>query len=520
MNGNKNILSAVTAAQMREIDRISIDEIGIPAYVLMNNAGKAIADYIINRFNCRVSVFCGAGNNGGDGFTAAYYLSNAGFDVRLYLAGKKGKVSETSRIFMNLCENIGVKINEIEDSDAGSVKIDNGSIIIDALLGTGFEGIVRGIPQKLINIINSSVDCMVVSVDIPSGMNSDGELPAGDFVKADITVTIGLPKISLVTYPCREYCGQVIVEDIGFPSYLTAPEKIKSVLITEKLLKSFNIQKDLPDTHKGERGHSLLIGGFKGMEGAALLAASAFFKTGCGLLTILTTAESRNILAGVVPEAMTLSLPDDPFSDEFKNLIESGSYRSVVIGPGLGRTIYSEKIFTNFIKYSAISKIKRVLIDGDGLFHLAEYIKNNKLPSNVEFIITPHFMEASRLSGLTVSELKHNRFTSCKNLTHLTGCVTVLKGPSTIISDGDYTYINTTGNSGLATGGSGDVLSGIIGALMNRELTIIQSAAAGVFIHGLAADIFSEKTIAATMSASDIVNNIRSAISNGTKCNE
>lgn len=506
------ITKVVTSGEMREIDRISIDEIGIPASVLMNNAGKSVAEFVEKKFNNKaVTIFCGTGNNGGDGFTTAYYLSNKGIIPQIYLSGKTDKVSETSRIFLNLCQKLKLPIYEINGQNVSSIKIQDGGVIIDAILGTGFEGIPSGIPLEFIKSVNKS-DNTIVSIDIPSGLSSNGEPPSGEFIRADYTITIGLPKISLVTYPCKPYCGELITEDIGFPAYLTSDEKLKVTLINDSLYSTFKIFNTLPDIHKGDKGHTLLIGGFTNMEGAAILTASALFHTGTGLVTIATLEESREIIAGIVPESMTLSLPEDPDSPELKELLKVKKFTSLIIGPGLGRTVYAEKLFRSVIKYLNHAEIKRLLIDGDGLFHLSNFLVNEKLPENIDFIITPHFMEASRILKKEISTIKNNRLAACVELALQTGCITVLKGPSSIISDGENSYINTTGNNGLATAGSGDVLSGIIGALMNTDISPVEAAATGVFIHGLCADVYSESSIASTMSASDIVNNIRTVI--------
>ncbi len=503
------ITKVVTDIEMREIDRISIEETGIPAAVLMNNAGKAIAQFIENNFKDRkISIFCGSGNNGGDGFTAAYYLSNNGNFPEIYLSGKKEKVSETSKIFVNLCEKMNVKINEIDNSSISAIDLPADGVIIDAVLGTGSIDSPKGMPYEFIKIINKSRNT-IVSVDVPSGLSSNGEKPAGECVNADFTITLGLPKISLVTYPGKSFCGEIIVEDIGFPAFLTSDNKLKVALIDDALFKTIRLFNNEPDIHKGDKGHTLLIGGFTGMEGAVILTSSALFTSGCGLLTIASESGSREIIAGIIPEAMTVSLPDDADLSELENLFKTKKFTSMIIGPGLGRSSYSESIFKNTIQLLNNSEIKRVLIDGDGLFHLADFLKSEKLPENIEFIITPHFMEASRILKKDIDTIKGSRLASCIELAKQTGCIAVLKGPASIISDGDISYINTTGNPGLATAGSGDVLSGIIGSFMNMNIIALEAAAAGVFIHGLCADAYAGTSVVSTMSATDIVKNIR-----------
>lgn len=506
------ITKVVTDTEMREIDRVSIEETGIPASLLMNNAGREVAEFINNKFKGeKVVIFCGAGNNGGDGFAAAYYLFNKGFSPVLYLAGKKCDISDVSKIFMNLCEKIKIEINEIDELNLPSITIPEPVIIVDAILGTGFKGSPRGIPFEFIKLINKSAN-ITVSIDIPSGLPSNGEKPCGECVNAEFTVTIGLPKISLVTYPCKEFCGELTVKDIGFPLFLTTGENLKVTLINEELYKTIKLYDTDPDIHKGSRGHTLIVGGFTGMEGAAILTASSIFETGCGLVTIATVSDSRKIIAGKVPEAMTVSLPGDPDSSMLGEFLQSGNFTSMIIGPGLGRDAYSEKIFRNIINLSGSTKLKRILIDGDGLYHLANYSLADNSNERIDLILTPHFLEASRILKKDIETIKNNRLEYCKTLAVITKSVTVLKGPASIISDGDISFINTSGNSGLATAGSGDVLSGIIGALMNMDISAIHAASTGVYIHGLCAEIFRKSSNAAAMNATDIIKNIRAAM--------
>ena len=322
---------------------------------------------------------------------------------------------------------------------------------------------------------------------------------------------MGLPKISLVTYPCAEYCGNVYAADIGFPVELTESSDFKVSLADELIIKNLPWGLDT-EAYKGQRGHSLIIGGFSGMEGAALLTASALFRTGTGLATLLTDFEARKITAGKIPELMTISFPDIPEKNRILELVNVEKYSSLIIGPGMGRTGYASMIFTIVIDNLPYTKIKKVLIDGDGLYHLSIYLKEKKLPENIQFIITPHFMEASVISGQSLDEIKALRLESCSNIALYSKTVCLLKGPGSIISDGEYSIVNTTGNPALATAGSGDVLSGIIGSFMNMDVPLIEAGAAGMYIHGLCADLYLSGNPQYTMKAGDIIDNIREAL--------
>lgn len=505
-------MKVVTAAEMREIDKVSIEKYSIPGTVLMNNAGKAIADFVFNNLDCtKADIFCGTGNNGGDGFTTAWYLKNYGADPLIYIAGSRDNVTPSSLVFLVICEHLGIHIRYIDDNNIDSITIRDDSVIIDSLIGTGFKGVLRGMPLKAAILINRSKS-PVVSVDVPSGLSSDGEVPEGEVVKADYTITMGLPKISLVTYPGKEYCGELIIADIGFPPSLTDNEDIKIELLDVEYMKATDISAESDDIHKTDKGNTLIVGGLAGMEGAAILTAAAMFKTGTGLVTIATTETSRQIIAGKVPELMTTSLPEKPDKESVADLLKTKKYTALIIGPGLGRDAYAESVFSFVIDSVAECGIRKIIIDGDGLYHLVSYIKEKKLAAGISWIITPHFMEASRISGVSIEKLKNNRFQSCKMISEDTGCITVLKGPASIVSDGEKTYVNSSGNRALSTAGTGDVLSGVIGAFMNRMPDSLSAVCAAVYIHGLCADIYVEVNNIDSMSSSDILDYIRPAL--------
>ncbi|HPS59072.1 MAG TPA: NAD(P)H-hydrate dehydratase [Spirochaetota bacterium] len=505
-------MKVVTAAEMREIDRAAIEDYGIPAEVLMNSAGKYTADFINERFpGCAVNILCGTGNNGGDGFTAAYYLFNSGRDVSIILCGKTDSVSTVSRIFMNICKKSGLTVNEYSDAGQIAGLTFNPGIIVDAIFGTGFSGLPSGVHREVIKKINSS-GLKIVSLDIPSGLPSDGDIEGIEAVKADITITIGLPKVSIATYPGREFCGEVITADIGFPANLTSGSGLNVNLIEKNLVKASGLFTDIPDMHKGDRGHTLLSGGFPGMEGAILLTAKALFRTGAGLATLLTLPESRQVIAGKIPELMTDAVSNDDLSEWINCYLQNRKFTGLVIGPGMGRSEYAAMLFNALINSARGNGISRILIDGDGLYHLAGYLKSGRLPEGPEYCITPHFMEASRITGTSVEKHKSNRLQSCVDIARQTSSTVVLKGPATIVSDGKTSYINTTGNSRLATAGSGDVLSGIIASFMGRNCSIIEAASCGVFLHGLCADLFSVKNNFQLMKAGDIVKKIPIAL--------
>lgn len=521
-------MKVVTAQEMQNVDRLTISETGIPAGVLMGFAGRSVADFILQNLSglSRVAVISGTGNNGGDGFVIAYFLANAGIRTDIFIAGEESKVSETSRPYLKVCSSSGIPVKSIlNDNDIGDLK--KYDLIIDALLGTGFMGHVRGIAAPIIAAINRS-GVKVLSVDVPSGLPSDGEAPEGEAVRASYTVTIGLPKISLVTYPGKEYTGELQIVDIGFPQKYTHTADLHVELLDDAYVKTHLSVVKGSDAHKGSIGHLLLIGGFDSMEGAIMMSARAAFEMGVGLATLLTTSRARDIIAGSIPELITRSIrasetvdfeekEKEPYCDAISKELsaffsEGRRYDAVIIGPGMGRGLFASMMFKVLADNMGAYGIKKALIDGDGLFHLSEYQKHKMLGADISLIITPHFHEASRLFSRTVEEVKRNRIDAALALSKKTAGVALLKGPSTIISNGTDSLINTTGNPSLATAGSGDVLSGIIGALLLKDMPSIDAAGIGAYIHGLAADLYVQESRVGILKATDIIKYIRKAV--------
>lgn len=504
-------MKVVTASQMREIDRVTINERGIPGKVLMYQAGYSVSRYILENIPNpdNLAVLAGSGNNGGDGFVAAYLLNNAGIDIKIYTTGKPGSFTSDTEVYYNLCNNSGLEINHISNTPE-TINLNKISLVIDSLTGTGFNGLPRENLNRIIEIINST-SVPVVSIDMPSGLPSDGDAPEGNAVKADYTITIGLPKISLVTYPGKEYAGLVEIADIGFPYDLADSESLTRELIDKQFAKRFFTLPDHSDIHKGDKGHLLLVGGFDNLEGAIMMTAAAALETGIGLISLLTTARARKIIAGKIPELMTISFDEAGEKDALCELLNKRKYNAMVIGPGMGRTDNALNYFTNIMNLLPETGINKVLIDGDGLSHLALYLENNILHRSIDFIITPHFGEASRLMKTGIDTIKSNRVKAAEKLAEKTGATVVLKGPASIVSGKTGTFINTTGNPSLATGGTGDILSGITGALMLRE-DIIPASCLGTYIHGSAADLYCSENNTDLLKATDLINYIRHAI--------
>jgi NAD(P)H-hydrate epimerase len=509
-------VKAVTAREMRNIDSAAIRDYGIPAVILMGYAGRAVRDVILESFGDAhdIALCCGSGNNGGDGFVIAWLLACAGRKVTVYFCGAPERLSPESFQYHTICLKSGISVISVDESRTESMDLSIHDLIVDALLGTGFAGPVRGVPERLIAVMNGS-GSPIVAVDIPSGLPSDGPAPEWEVVRAHITVTMGLPKISMVTYPGKAFCGRIVVAEIGFPSELTDSPALKTRLIDYDFVAGIINPPVNTDINKTDRGHLLLVGGFDGMEGAVMMSAMAAFRLGAGLVTLLTTARARDIIAGKIPELMTLSLPVNDGGalsrDDVLALLTARSYDALVMGPGLGRSSMAAEFFTGIMEALPESGIGRVLIDGDGLYHLAAWIEGGRLCGNIDYVLTPHFMEASRILRRSVDDIKSDRLASAREGAAMTGATVLLKGPASIVCCGTDSFINTTGNPLLATGGTGDILSGIIGSLLLRDILAPEAAAAGCWIHGRAADILADSGMRNIM-ATDLLDVIPEAM--------
>jgi hydroxyethylthiazole kinase-like uncharacterized protein yjeF len=466
----------VTGEQMKCIEKDLFNNRDYRADIAMSLAGYNISEYIKNRYpqSYKIAVVCGHGNNGGDGFAAAFYLNNnfnclCFFDETLF-----EKLSEESRYFYKLCKNNDM-IQQIPLSITGF------DIVIDCILGIGIKGNSNENAKKLISLVNNS-NSVIISADIPSGLLPSDIINNFDVVKANSTICMGYPKINTVTYPGKYYAGELNIADIGFPKLPSSDMNFAQIIdmtCTQKFLKRLP-----PDINKYSKGHLLIIGGFEGMEGAAIISAKAALEGGAGLITIATTKNSRNIISGIIPEAMTLQIDETVLQgDNLEKIISDKKIRSILIGPGLGRTEFAQSIVIKISQLSDAGLIKRLIIDGDALFHISETLW---IPSNGETVImTPHVGEASRLLKICSDDVKNDLFNSSIKLRELYKSNIILKGASTIIT-GESTWIYPGGCNCLATAGSGDILAGFCaGISLNLLHSPIEAAKFSVFCHGM-----------------------------------
>ena len=484
----------VNAEQMKKLDIDTIRQIGIPDIVLMERAALAVVEELKNaRCDLRsVLVVCGSGNNGGDGFAVARLLSEKGIHVTTAFVGKESSMTPLTFTQKKICENCGMKISS-------NFMEGEYTTIVDAIFGIGLSRCVEGRYADVIRWINSS-GAVKAAVDIPSGISADTGKVQGTAVKADFTVTFACRKIGQILYPGTEYCGQVICRDIGIRTMQTGSRHSVFALEPSDL---HQIRRRSPYSNKGTYGRVLLIAGSNGMSGAACLAAKAAYRSGCGLVRVFTPECNRQVVQTYLPEAIVTSYDPEVFpEEELKKALDWSDVTG--IGPGLGTGKTAGRILEYILKKTSE---KTVVIDADGLNLLASDMELlNKAECPV--ILTPHVGEMARLTGMKTGEVVSDLLKTARDLAKKYSVVCVLKDARTVISDGSCTYINTTGNSGMAVGGSGDVLTGIICGLIAQGMHDAEGACTGVLLHGMAGDEAEKKHSGYSMMAGDIADGI------------
>lgn len=519
----------VKAEQMRELDRRATEDFGIPSLLLMENAGKAVADEARNLLGIagvrRVVVVAGPGNNGGDGFVAARHLQNSLLNITVFYWGDKASAKGDALTNIEMAEKMRIRIDYSRDIKRLQKAINQSDLIIDALLGTGAEGELKPDYAEAVGVMNLGRNGLLIAVDIPSGVNADTGSVIGlknsslkmvgkVAVKADVTVTFGLPKVGLVSHPGAWYVGAIVVADIGIPQSAYHDIEPAARLLGEccAIMGGLRIPRN-PDAHKGTFGHVAIIAGSVGMTGAATLAAMGALRIGTGLVTVAVPESLNDIMEVKLTEAMTIPVPEGNTRafgmaslERVLEIIEKRD--AAVIGPGFGR---DEDTIAFTLKL--IRKLKKpAIIDADALYAVSRdlsVLKQCKVP----LVITPHPGEMATLLGTTTADVQSNRLEVARSFAKEHGVTVVLKGAGTVIADPEgMAWINPTGSPGMATGGTGDVLSGMIGGLLAQDNEPEHAAKAAVYLHGLAGEIAARKFGEAAMIASDLADSIGEAI--------
>lgn len=492
------------STEMAQIDRYTIDEIGIPEMVLMERAALGVFDYIKSNYSVKSKtlIVVEGGNNGADGLAVARLMHTAGYDVEVYYVNSISKTSKGFDAQMNIAKKLGIKFAD-EIINYGY------DLIVDAMFGVGLSRAVMGKHAQAVNQINE-IPAFKLAIDIPSGIDASTGFVMGTAIHADATVTFGLVKLGHIMGIGNEYSGKVIVADIGIPE--------KAISFVSPKLYAYDdedVDRLLPfrksDTHKGSYGKIGVIGGYTNMAGAALFAAEAAYRMGCGLVRVCTVTDNREIIQTKLPEALLTTFNPQQIDSQREALKAMLTWSDVIIiGPGLGRGEYA-----NYFVERVLRKFdKTVIIDADAINALADnphWLDGTK----ARVIITPHLLEMSRLTGQKTGDIKADKFDVAKRFSKEHNIIVVLKDSRTIVSNGEsQAYINITGNNGMATGGSGDVLTGIIASLVGQGMTEFEAAKLGVCMHGLAGQEASISMGRYSMIAGDIVRSITKVLEN------
>ncbi|MCK9621707.1 MAG: NAD(P)H-hydrate dehydratase [Methylobacter sp.] len=477
------------AAQVRELDRIAIQERGIPGFELMSRAGHEVFQRLKKQWpHARsVAVFCGSGNNAGDGYIIARLALDTGLKVCVYAVSEPEKLNGDAALlaYRKYSEAHGTVVPFQNEQTI------NADVLVDALLGTGLDRPVTGLYAEAIQVINAH-PAPVVAVDIPSGLNADTGNAMGCAVNAICTVTfIGL-KQGLFTGQAAEYCGEIYYAQLGVPDDVFAGLEATATRVVKVPLPRRHRY-----AHKGNCGHVLIVGGELGYSGAAIMAGEAALRVGSGLVSIATRAEHAGLLNLNRPELMCHGV-ETP--EQLSALLDKVD--AVVVGPGLRQTDWAKALF-----HAAISAGKPTVVDADGLNLLAA-----APTAKPYWIVTPHPGEAARLLNCATAAIQHDRFAAALSLQANYGGVAVLKGAGTLIASERQLAVSNTGNPGMASGGMGDVLSGVIAGLLAQGLSLRVAAQQGVYLHGLAADLAAEKDGERGLLASDLMPYLRQLV--------
>lgn len=501
---------AVNSREMKQIDDYTIQTLRIPQTVLMERAAGQIAAVMVKRLkkDDRILIVCGPGNNGGDGIAAGRILFLQGYHVAILFIGEAEKTSAGFQLQMEAAS----KLNILQEH---SDRLPEYNIIVDAIFGVGLSRPVTGEFERIINAIND-MDGTVYSVDIPSGISADNGSIQNTAVRADYTITFGYQKRGLLLYPGAEYAGEITVADIGFPKLAEEQAKPDTVYYEREDLALLPVRKSY--SNKGTYGKVLVIAGSKGMSGAAYLSAKAAYRTGAGLVKILTSEWNRVIVQTSLPEALFAAYDEsmEPSENERK-VIDAISWASViVIGPGLGLSQTAKNLLKTVLNTARVP----VIADADAITLLAQLI-NEKEQSRLQYlssltygqlIVTPHLMELSRLIGIPVSNIVNNLVDTVYHCSYNNNLIYAVKDARTIVTQEDRRYINVSGNNGMATGGSGDVLTGIIAALIAQKMPPFEAVCLAVYIHGLAGDEAARLRGYYSLMAGDIVDSIEKVL--------
>ncbi len=499
-----------TAEEVRRLDRRAIDELGIPGATLMENAGRgaaegirALLDEMKAPRNARVAVVCGKGGNGGDGFVVARWLKRWGARPDVLLAFPEREVGGDAGAMLRALRRAGVQPWLAENDGAVEATLARADVVVDGLLGTGSRGAPEGRVARLIELINAS-GRPVAALDVPSGAPADGGEAAGAAVRADLTLTFAGWKRGLLDGAGAELAGDVEVVPIGIPEDEVLRGVTTFVLEAADVAAHFAARPRA--AHKGTYGHLLIVAGSLGKTGAAALAARAALRSGAGLVTVATPASQQPVVAGLTLEAMTEPLPETTartISEKAAGVVaELASRRdAVALGPGIGLDPETQAAARRLVAELATP----MAVDADGLTALAGHLDVLRAAAGPR-CLTPHPGEMARLLGAQTADVQRDRIAAVRDFVTRQRVHLVLKGAGSVVGDPDgRVFVNPTGNPGMASGGTGDVLTGVLGAFLARGLAPGDALACAVYLHGLAGDLAADDTGEESLIAGDVI---------------
>jgi hydroxyethylthiazole kinase-like uncharacterized protein yjeF len=501
----------LNTTQMREADRYTIDDVGISSLVLMENAGRQVVAAIEAAYESqldeRIGILCGKGNNGGDGFVVARTLIQRGVDATVFVIGTVADVRGDARTNLDILGRLGVTVVEVADEQTWELhfsEISQCSLLVDAMFGTGLTSALAGMMETVVADINAS-SIPVVSIDLPSGMSAETPHLVGDCIEASMTVTLAAPKLPLVLPPGEPYAGDVVIADIGIPpGVLEGLDGPRIDLLTPEHVRGL-IEPRAAESHKGDFGRVTIVAGSRGKSGAAHLAAMGALRSGAGLVTVATPAAVQPVVASMTPEVMTEALAESSDGSVVGAALEAVlalQHDVIACGPGLGRGPAVAEFVRGLLDRAAVP----VVLDADALTVLADDSTALEGRDERVVIITPHPGEMARLIGVSVDEVQSNRMRVAADFAATRRVYVVLKGHRTIIATPEgRLFINPTGNAGMATGGTGDVLTGMIAAWLAQLLDAQAACQLAVFLHGAAGDLAAHRHGAAPLIATDVV---------------
>ncbi len=508
----------VTAEQMRELDRLTIQQYGVAGLTLMERAGAAMTQAIVVRFarNAKkgVLIVAGKGNNGGDGFVVARLLKKKRIPCEVVLLARQDELTADATHNLRAFVKLKGKVSEIAGDNLAllSQRLSKNGLIVDAIFGTGMKNAVRGRFAEAITLLNAS-GLPIVAVDIPSGLDADKGTPLGVAIQAELTVALGLAKLGEVIYPGVNFVGALAVADIGIdPRALTAVAPQTELLDRENM--GWLVPRRAADTHKGSYGHLLVLAGSRGKTGAAILACRAAMRAGAGLVTLAAPRSLNAIFAASLVEAMTEPLREnanevmEPLNDaEWRALLERKN--GLLFGPGIGVNDATQNTLRWLLRNLSLPWV----IDADGLNNLALELGRLRHAKTAP-ILTPHPGEMARLIGKDNATVNADRIATARSFAVEHRCHLVLKGARSVIATADgKVFINPTGNPGMASGGMGDVLAGMISALLGQGLCAEDAMKLGVYLHGFAGDRVAAAKGEIGLIASDLIDDLPAALS-------